>query len=188
MDRQGVLLNGSGNPEFSATSPSHFASVHPHICSFIHSLFTYPFIWDRASLHGSQYGDKAGLELQRFASALSAGIKCMPPCLTSWGLQTVHLEDSFGLTTIIPRRGLHGALTLRLHSWQLNPQADEHFGKAVIKMHLGSTYLSLIRPWVSMEIPLFVRGTSSPVVADLGPSRGHRQLWAMDGQPSPFHP
>lgn len=120
MDRQGVLLNGSGNPEFSATSPTLLLCIPTLVRSFIHYLLIHSFETEPrclTGLHGSQYGDKAGLELQRFASALSAGIKCMPPCLTSWGLQTVHLGDSFGLTTIIPRRGLHGALTLRLHSW-----------------------------------------------------------------------
>lgn len=45
------------------------------------------------------------------------------------------------------------------HTRQLNPQLDIYFGRAVIKMHLGSTYLCLIRPcWVSMEIPSVVTG------------------------------
>ena len=45
------------------------------------------------------------------------------------------------------------------HTRQLNPQLDIYFSRAVIKMHLGSTYLCLIRPrWVSMEIPSVVTG------------------------------
>lgn len=72
---------------------------------------------------------------------------------------------------------------------QSNPLTDEHFSKAVIKMHLESTYLCLIRPWVSMEIPFVVIGTSCSAIADHGP-RGHGQTaqpWLVT-LPSPFHP
>lgn len=49
------------------------------------------------------------------------------------------------------------------HTRQLNPQLDIYFSRAVIKMHLGSTYLCLIRPcWVSMEIPSVVQEERRP--------------------------
>lgn len=66
------------------------------------------------------------------------------------------------------------ARLFRADTQQLNPQADEYLSKAVIKMHLGSTYLCLIRPWVSMEISLVVIGTSSSAIVDRGP-RGQVQ-------------
>lgn len=124
MDRQGVLLKGSGNPEFGATS---------HTCCFCaltHSLFIHSFETEprySTGLHGSQSIDKAGLERQRFASALSAGIKCMPPCLTSPGITDSPFRGQLWLDHNSPQEG-----TL----WSFNSETPL----------LGPLFLSLLAP------------------------------------------
>lgn len=107
MDRQEVLLKGNGNLGLSAASCTCcFCAFTRSLARLLtHSLTNHSFETEprySTGLHASQYVDKACLKRQRFASALSAGIKCMPPCPTSPGITTVHLGDSFGLITIVP--------------------------------------------------------------------------------------
>jgi hypothetical protein len=103
MDKQGVLLKDSGNSEFSATSRTYCfcAFTHSITRSLAHSLSIH-LRQPRCStdLQGNQNVDLVCLKRQRSASALNAGIKCIPPLLRR--LQTVHLGDSFGLITIVP--------------------------------------------------------------------------------------